>query len=324
MFVENGVYFVTSRTSEDLPFVCCPLIKKLMFGIIARANSLYPDVAICSWLFMGNHYHGIVINKRTSCALADFMEFVNGEIAKVINRLRGRRNFSVWGKRYDAEILLTPESVINKMAYMFLNPVQAFLVDSIDHYPGAHTWDQLHNTYLQTFYYYGSSGMRKLPSRPLDSDFCDRYLQDHHNNKPHLKQYNLIIEPFAWRTSFDESAHWTIEESRNMIIELVSSLENQIRQTRQKTGKKVIGKRMLKEQSFFKKFTSITFRPRSNCISTCNVARDNFKIAYTNFCQLCREVWLEWCAGDNTTPFPPGAFIPSFPPTSSISFDSIR
>ena len=113
-YEKDRVYFISNRTAEGLPFVPTMLINMFIYGIIARAMFFQPHVRICHFLFMGNHYHMIAVLKGDPDALKSFMDYFDGEVAKVINRFRGRTGHNVWARTYDAEVLLTYESVIEK------------------------------------------------------------------------------------------------------------------------------------------------------------------------------------------------------------------
>ena len=65
------------------------------------------------------------------------------------------------------------------------------------------------------------------------------------------------------------------------------------------------------------------FRPkkwgiRALCISSCELARENFTLAYRSFVERCREVWRRWKLGELHLKLPPGAFIPPRAPLASL------
>ncbi len=318
MFRNNAAYFITARTSEGLPFVCCLLIHMLMFGIIARAKSLYPNVKICAWLFMGNHFHAILVNRGDSTAIPNFMEFVDGEIAKTINRLRGRRNFSVWGDRYHAEPLITPGAVMKKTVYLYMNPVRADLVDSIAEYPGASTWREFIGHKTKSYLYYGSGVLRKLPKGKLSLSLCKQLLTSFRKNIKIPTKQDLTIESFAWFECFTECASWDENTVRQEILTLIAQEESAITRTRKKNSQRTIGRRALIEQCFFKKFQTTNFLPRALCISTCDIARQNFNEVYREFCKECSLCWESSLKGLIDVQYPTGAFRPGRQPPASL------
>ena len=318
MFINSNVYHVTNRTSEGLPFVCSLLIKSLMFGILARARELYPSVQICAWLFMGNHFHGIIVNRGDSSAIPNFMEYVDGEMGRAINRLRGRRRFTVWSDRYHVEALLTAGAVINKLVYLFLNPARANLVEHITQYTGASTWREFlgHPNRLVT--YYGSRLLSKLPRGHLTKKICIDLLYSYRGNAKNLPKHKLIIESFAWLDCFEESMGWTELEVRQEVLERIENDEIRLVAERKKNKVSVLGVKTLEGQSFFKTFETHSFSPASLCSSTCEIARAAFMSVYKEFREKCRECWVISCLGLYDVEYPAGAFKPNRSPNASI------
>lgn len=94
-YSKGEVYFVTNRTAEGLPFVANLLINTFINGILARALVLHPGIELSAYLVMPNHYHLILVLNEGAEVLKSFMGYVDGELAKVINRFRGRCNQNV-------------------------------------------------------------------------------------------------------------------------------------------------------------------------------------------------------------------------------------
>lgn len=318
MFFYNGVYHVTTRTSEGLPFVCSLLLRVLLFGIIARGKSLHPNVKICAWLFMGNHFHAILVNKGSSPTIPDFMEFVNGEIAKAINRLRGRRNFNVWATRYKAEQILTADSVVDSIVYMFMNPVRAKLVTSIRDYPGTSTWREFLGSPALSYQYFSSRILRKLPRGSLSLTLCKKILSSYRKyaltRSECIQSHELTIEPFAWLECFEESKNWKESEVRGRILRALSEEEKAAiagpAKSQSKSTSPVLGRASLERQCFFKSYTSTNYSPRSLCKSTCAVLRELFRAKYKDFCEKCRLCWIQSQQGLLDVDYPAGAFKP--------------
>jgi REP element-mobilizing transposase RayT len=326
MYFYKGVYHVTTRTSEGLPFVCNLLLRFILFGIIARGKSLHPNVKICAWLFMGNHFHALLVNNGSSLTIPDFMEFVNGEIAKAVNRLRGRRNFRVWATRYKAEQILTADSVIESIVYMFMNPVRASLVNSIRDYPGASTWREFMGSRSKSYQFFGSSLLRKLPLGPISTALSKTiilsYRKDALTRGRKLQTHELTIEPFAWLECFEESKNWNEVDVRARILCELAEAEaaapvNQVKGTN-KTRSSVIGRDKLERQCFFTHYISTNYARRSLCKSTCTVLRDLFRALYKDFCEKCRLCWIQSKHGLLDVDYPPGAFKPGRQSNASL------
>ena len=139
---RNGnklVVHITNRTVCGLPFTCNVLMKMLIAGAMAKAQSLYPAI-ICHFLWMGSHYHMILASRAGD--ISPFVGYFQGEIAKCLKRLAP--NFfqgDVWVDRFREQKLCTSEDVIEKIVYLYANPARANLVDSIKDYPGLSSYN---------------------------------------------------------------------------------------------------------------------------------------------------------------------------------------
>jgi REP element-mobilizing transposase RayT len=85
---------------------------------------------------MSNHYHLVLTDPEG--VLPDFMGWLNRQLAMCIKRLRGWEEV-VWEPNvpYSAVELSGPPEVLDKVAYVLLNPVSAGLVRSPERWPGA-------------------------------------------------------------------------------------------------------------------------------------------------------------------------------------------
>jgi REP element-mobilizing transposase RayT len=85
---------------------------------------------------MSNHYHLALTDVEG--VLPDFMAWLNRQLAKCIKRFRGWDEV-VWEPNvtYSAVELSGPTEVLDKVAYVLLNPVSGGLVRSPERWPGA-------------------------------------------------------------------------------------------------------------------------------------------------------------------------------------------
>ena len=319
-FSKGEVYFVTNRTAEGLPFVPNFLINSFVNGVLARDLARHPGIELCSYLFMGNHYHMILVLNAGGWELKSFMEYLDGEIAKFINRLRGRCNQNVWASRYDAQPMLTPESVFEKMKYVYLNPSSANLVETIGEYPGVSSWTNLTKGVVKSYRYYGSAKLSKLPYGPLPSKFLKSVLRKKSLSKKYTEKYPINVNPFGWTKCFLEYRSRDIEFLKQQLMLEIKEEENKLRKKRAHKG--VIGVQNLVSQCFHKHFKSKKYQKRSPCISTCLLARQRYLEEYWDFRSKCREAYLMFKNSFTHVLWPPGAFPPSRPPmSSSVPFE---
>lgn len=94
------------------------------------------EVAVHALCAMSNHYHLVITD--TQGRLPDFMAWFNRQLAMCVKRLR-RWDEVVWEPNvaYSAVELGGPSEVLDKVAYVLLNPVSAALVRSAERWPGA-------------------------------------------------------------------------------------------------------------------------------------------------------------------------------------------
>ena len=93
-------------------------------------------VAVHALCAMSNHYHLVITD--TEGVLPDFMAWLNRQLAMCVKCLRGWDEV-VWepNVQYSAVELGGPAEVLDKMAYVLLNPVSAGLVRSPERWLGA-------------------------------------------------------------------------------------------------------------------------------------------------------------------------------------------
>ena len=139
-YQSKKAYFASARLSEGLPFVPNKLINAIILGILADAQNRY-RIKICAFVFMQNHFHLIFIPLDAIDA-KEFFRYFKGEVARAIRKLTGS-NGAIWQGRTDTPILLDNETIIDKLSYIYLNPIEANLVIQIGEYPGLSSWQAL-------------------------------------------------------------------------------------------------------------------------------------------------------------------------------------
>lgn len=315
-FVKGEVYFITNRLCEGLPFLPNLLICYLINGIIARAIELYPGVELCAFLFMGNHYHAVVVLNASAEQMAAFFGYIDGEIASLFHRLMGIAHRKFWTKRYHPEPILNPHAVIEKILYCFLNPVRANLVDRAVHWQGASSLPQFLDNSPRYYRWISSSLVEKLPHGPLSEGFIKKTLAGFEKSKRAPRE--LRVNPYCWKGCFEQSQGWSDKQISEKILTGLRVKEEEYRKERLAKGKRVLGVERLCKQSIYQRYMSKEYGRSNLCISDDKEEREEYAKIYKAFCELCREVWEAWKRGDLGRKFPPGAFIPPLFPLASI------
>lgn len=315
-FVCGEVGFFSCRCAHGLPFVPNRYIRRLIKGILARSQERYPGIIICHFIFMTNHYHMIAIINASAEAVSRFFGYLNGELASLFHRLMGVAHELFWSDRFDAKPILDPEAVIDKIAYCYLNPVRANLVDKVSQWEGASSHDQFIEGKCRYYKWISSSLVDRLPQGPFGDLLVQKRLSEMEQSKRGKRK--LRLAPYAWKSCFEESKNWTDEDIRVRILKEIKQGEQECREERIKKGIKIFGVKKLRTQSIYKPYTSKTYRRNTLCITKHEERRKTYTSVYQAFCEVCRGVWESWKQGDYSPSLPPGAFIPSMMPTASI------
>jgi len=127
---------VTNRTIGEM-YLLKPTrgLDAIIIGIIGRAQRLYP-LLIHSLVFMSNHYH-MLLTPGSTKRLAEFMGFVNGNIAREAGRIAGWKG-RFWSRRYHAAVVSDEDCAqIERLRYLLSHGCKEGLVASPTEWPGA-------------------------------------------------------------------------------------------------------------------------------------------------------------------------------------------
>lgn len=91
------------------------------------------DVAIHSYVLMGNHFH-LLVTPLAEKGLPAMMQAVGRSYVRYFNDLHGRSG-TLWEGRYRSTLIQTDRYLLACMAYIDLNPVRAGLVGEAGDYP---------------------------------------------------------------------------------------------------------------------------------------------------------------------------------------------
>jgi len=315
-FRHGETYFVSNRTARGLPFVANAFMNMVLGGVLARAQQLYSGIEIGAGIFMGNHYHFILTLTGCAESMKCFMNYVDAEIAKCINRLTGISNQNVWAGKYEARALLTADAVIEKFVYLFCNPAKANLVDSIEDYPGLNTWKQFLGAKPDTFKWIKSSELKQLPRQGFTTGLVAEQLRALDEIERDANE--LSVNPFAWMSFMMDAKGITPEQVQMRVREEVCAREALYLKERRLKKKGIVTAQALSSQSIYKFYRPGSWTKSRACISTCVELAKTYLKEYRDFCAACRRAWLEWKRGNIAVKYPPGAFLPSRPPLSCI------
>ena len=136
--LPNTTYLVTRRCiGRRFLLRPDPTMNSIFAYCLARAAEKY-GVELHAACVMSNHYHLILTDVRG--VLPDFTAWLNRQLAMCVKRLR-KWDEVVWEPNVacSAVELSGPSEVLDKVAYVLLNPVSAELVPTPESWPGLVT-----------------------------------------------------------------------------------------------------------------------------------------------------------------------------------------
>lgn len=301
VYIHGVPYEICTSVQSGLPFVGTKYMKRLIEGVLAAAQTLYP-VTICHLMVMGNHIHMIIVVKDPRDTI-QFMRYLKAEIAHTLNRLLGRTGQSFWVEGYDSVMILSPEKLLERMEYIYSNPLAAGLVRRVEEYPGLNTYSCLCSELV--------SKSCKRVSRDAVPELPEGYLSK--SKREELAEffsegrgvrYELKIEPWAWLQSYSGSKNWEVAEVRERFLSRLREREEQLR------GKKVIGAEALESEDIRQSYKSKREGLKMLCMSHCPEQRKGVIEFLKTQIGYAREAYRRRMRGERGVIPPPGFFLP--------------
>jgi hypothetical protein len=128
---------VTTRTIHGrLLLKPTPPINQAILGVLGRAQRLY-GMVVHLVVVLSNHYH-LMVAPTDAEQLAEFMGFVNSNIAREVGRLVDWKE-KFWSRRYQG-IVVSDEVVaqLGRLEYFLANGIKENLVEHPHQWPGVH------------------------------------------------------------------------------------------------------------------------------------------------------------------------------------------
>ena len=308
MIIGGQLYSIVTRMEEGVPMLPTANMNVIINGVLARAQELYP-VTLIGYVFMANHLHMVPIAWDPEDLVA-FVGYIKAEISHAINRMLGRRQRSLWVKGFDCPIILDPERFIEVMSYLYANPAEAGLVDSISEYPGVSSWSAFAKGKTERDCF----KVARDKIIPLSSNVLT--IGEQRNIAKHYykvaTRIKLHVEPDAWIQCFEEGSI-DLDEANKEIKRRVAELEAKYKAKRESQGKKAIGAHRLKLQSIARKHIPTKFGPKMICLGSSKSIRAPFIKFFKEQCVIAKGVYQAWKLGDFSQKMPPGMFAPRPP-----------
>lgn len=132
--LEGSTYLVTRRCSERRFFLRPSAETNAIFAYILAVAAARFGVLVHAYCVLSTHFHLVVTDPKAR--LPEFHQFLDGLVARAMNRALGRWE-SFWDPdSYSAVRLEDDASILEKVVYTLANPVAAGLVEHTRDWPG--------------------------------------------------------------------------------------------------------------------------------------------------------------------------------------------
>ncbi len=300
---------VEITTSTICNFFLLPTTRqfaRIFVGVLGRAQEKYP-VRVHAAVAVSSHYH-LIVTPDDAEQLANFMEHVNGNLAREAGRIIGWRG-RFWRERYHAiPISPEPEALENRMRYVLSHAVKEFLVARVSEWGGLHCAEALidgkplsgiwHHRALE--YEAKRQAERRADRRGTAVEKIDR--------SAFMTPYELKLAPLpCWQ----KLSTATI---RKKVAMMVAEIEAQAAAHREQLGIKPQGMEKLRKQDPLTRPVFSKRSPKPLCHAASKEMRERVAKIYRAFVTMFCEASLHVKFGNVAKArFPKGSFPPSLP-----------
>ena len=279
---------------------------RIMVGILAKAQEKYP-VQIHAAVATSNHYH-LILTPTDAEELADFMEFVNGNLAREAGRLMAWSG-GFWADRYHLiPISPEPDALVERLRYVLSNTIKENLVARVADWEGLHCAEAL------------------IAGKPMKGMWYDRAIEYEAHRQAERKAarndtpaepvkrsdfmtpYELKLAPLPCWKNLPRA------EVRKRVAQMVVETEAAAAELREELGTQLVGMEKIRHQNPLERPTRSKSSPKPPCHAASKNMRERFRQAYRAFVTMFQEASLKIKFGNVTAAiFPKGSFPPSLP-----------
>lgn len=304
-------YEIVFRVREGLPFVCTEYMRIILLGILARAQR-DEKVILCGYIVMGNHWHLIIVTKDAEQATRFYKELKKAA-TEATKRLLGLDTLTMW-ERSTVILLATAEDVIDRLGYLYANPAEADMVETIGDYPGLSSWVAFEETPNQveagttSEHFWISAASIPTVTNGItphkDQSIAQQMIQNAR------AKHELTVEPNAWMRCFDiEDSE--VAETKDLIKGQIKQREDIAHKNRILRKTRVVGAAKLKLKSPSIQGHKPKKKERKIFVICRNVSlRARIISQFKEFCAECAECYRRWRERAEHVVWPPGAFVP--------------
>jgi REP element-mobilizing transposase RayT len=278
-----------------------PEVNDIVLGVLGRAQSLF-SIRVHAVVVLSNHWHAL-LTVDDAAQLAGFVGFVNGNVAREIGRLHDWRH-RFWARRYRSIVIADDTAAVARLRYILQNGCQEGLVDRPADWPGL-------------------SCVRALvKGKPLIGTWHDRTAEYNAGRARRsalpgrfAARYRLHLSPLpCWQ-------NLSAARQRQMASELISSIEDDTRAERTRSGRECVGRERIVAMNPHERPIESETSSAPAVHASCPQTRTAFKRAYAAFVDAFRAAAACLRRGEKCE-FPLGAFPPRGPFIRPISAPS--
>lgn len=291
----NQLVEITARTIQGRHLMRpSPELNRILVGVLGRAQRR-TGMRVHAVVVMSNHVH-YLLPPRSTRQLARFMQYVQGNIARKVGKLR-KWSGPFWARRYQLiPVSDEDDAQIARLRYLLAHGVKEDLVVRARDWPGVHSAHAL------------------VEGESLEGIWVDETKlgeRERRGEKPALDEVTttetLVLSPLpCWRDLPDG-------ECRAKARALVEAIDHTARERRKATGVRVLGPRGVCRGRRRKRAKPLEKSPAPRFHTVTREAWEALREAYVEFVAQFRAAAEFLRQGIPDPPFPPGSFPPGLP-----------
>lgn len=291
--------------------------NEIKLGILGRSQR-DNKVDLCHFVDMNNHSHNLAVSHKAH-DLAKFYMEVQKKTTDAVKALVGLPHLSLWEERPTVARVVDLEAVISRIVYIYCNPSNAALCDSIEEYAGINTWSAFLACEPTTdgevtidARWYPVSQIPRLPARAL-SPSQDAAMHRELLQSEGAHSHPIVLKPFKWLEQFGITEPLRIENIRKQIIARVRKQERLNTTARATARTRCVPGSVQLREPYMKPHNPKTKERKIFIICSDKEQRVKLLEDYNCIFRRCRECYRKIKEGLRVD-WPPGTFIPWMPP----------
>ncbi len=291
--------------------------NELKLGIIGRTQR-DNKVDLCHFVDMNSHSHDLTVC-HSGETLAKFYMEKQKKTTDAVKALVGLPYLSLWEDRPTVARVVDLAAVISRIVYIYCNPSNAALCDSIEEYAGINSWSAFLNCEPSVeaevtidARWYSVSEIPRLPAHAL-SPSQDAALHQTLLKSKKAQSHPIVLKPFKWLEQFGITEPLRIENIRKQIIARVREVERANAAERLTANTRSVPRSVQIREPYMKSHNPKKKERKIYVI--CGDKQERIEILrnYKRIFARCKECYQKTKEGLRVD-WPPGTFIPWFPP----------